>query len=295
MSREIEGDSRVILDRSTTAIVVDSTSDLPPELAVDPNLTIVPLTVYFGDEAFLDGVQLKPAEFFKKLASAPALPKTSQPPVGEFVQVFRQLREQYARVYSIHLSSKLSGTFESARIAALEVDGVKVIDSTHVTGGLALLIDRLIERLDHGTSEEDFDAYIARYIEEATFLFIPDTLDYLHKGGRIGRASHLLGTMLSIRPVLTIEDGLVSVHKKARGVRQALAVMRDCFLERTMPWRDTYVGLTHSFNEPLLEQVKDMVLDAPDRIVHLRGTSVVGSVIGTYIGPGAVGVGFIQE
>lgn len=285
----------MILDRRTTAIVVDSTSDLPPDLAVDPNITIVPLTVYFGEEAFLDWVQLKPAEFFQRLAAAPQLPKTSQPPVGEFVQVFRSLREQYARVYSIHLSSKFSGTYESARIAALEVDGVTVIDSRYATGGLALLIDRLVERLESGTPQEEFDAYIARYLKEATFLFIPNTLDYLHKGGRIGRASHLIGTMLSIKPVLTIEDGLVSVHKKARGVRQALNVMRECLLERTLPWRDTYVGLTHSLNEPLLEQVKEMVLDAPDRIVHLRGTSVVGSVIGTYIGPGAVGVGFIQE
>ena len=119
----------MILDRRTTAIVVDSTSDLPPDLAVDPNITIVPLTVYFGEEAFLDWVQLKPAEFFQRLAAAPQLPKTSQPPVGEFVQVFRRLREQYARVYSIHLSSKFSGTYESARIAGLEVDGVTVIDS----------------------------------------------------------------------------------------------------------------------------------------------------------------------
>lgn len=285
----------MILDRHTTAIVVDSTSDLPPDLVGDSNLTMVPLTVYFGEEAFLDWVQLKSAEFFRKLATASELPKTSQPPVGEFVQVFKTLREQYARVYSIHLSSKFSGTYESARIAALEVDGVKVIDSRYATGGLALLIDRLVERLDRGTSEEEFDAYIARYLKEATFLFIPDTLDYLHKGGRIGRASHLIGTMLSIKPVLTIDDGMVSVYKKARGSRQALNIMRECLLERTLPWRDTYVGLTHSFNEPLLQQVKDMVLDAPDRIVHLRGTSVVGSVIGTYIGPGAVGVGFIQE
>lgn len=283
------------LDRHNTAIVVDSTADLPPDLAEDSNVTMIPLTVYFGEEAFLDWVQLKPSDFFQRLAAAPQLPKTSQPPVGEFVQVFRTLRERYARVYSIHLSSKFSGTYESARIAALEVDGVRVIDSKYATGGLALLIDRLVERLDRGTPEKEFDAYIARYLKEATFIFIPDTLDYLHKGGRIGRASHLIGTMLSIKPVLIIEDGMVAVHKKARGARHALTIMRECLLERTLPWRDTYVGFTHSFNESLLEQVRNMVLDAPDRIVHLRGTSIVGSVIGTYAGPGAVGIGFIQE
>lgn len=285
----------MILDRSSTAIVTDSTSDLPPELAADPNVTIVPLTVYFGQEAYLDGVDLKPREFFDKLASAEQLPKTSQPPVGEFVQVFRRLREQYARVYSIHLSSRMSGTYESARIAAEQIDGVKAVDSRHCTGGLALLIDRLVERLDQGIPEKEFEAYIDHYVQEANFLFIPTTLEYLHKGGRIGRASHLLGTMLSIKPVLCIEDGVVTPFKKARGVRQALAIMQEALIERTTPTRDTYVGLTHAFNEPLLAQLRNLVLSVPDRIIHLRGTSVVGAVIGTYIGPGAVGLGFIQE
>lgn len=285
----------MILNRQSTAIVVDSTADLPPELEADPNVSIVPLTVYFGQDAYLDGVNLRPPEFFRKLAEAEQLPKTSQPPVGEFVQLFRRLREQYQRVYSIHLSSEMSGTFESARMAAEQVDGVKAVDSRHCTGGIALLIDRLVERLDSGTPEEEFEAYIARYVKEATFLFLPTTLDYLHKGGRIGRASHLLGTMLSIKPVLSVEDGIVTPYKKARGVRQALTIMKEAVVERTSPWQDTYVGLTHALNEPLLAELRSGVLSIPDRIIHLRGTSVVGAVIGTYVGPGAVGVAFIQE
>jgi len=285
----------VILNRQSTAIVVDSTADLPPELEADPNVSIVPLTVYFGQDAYLDGVNLRPPEFFRKLAEAEQLPKTSQPPVGEFVQLFRRLREQYQRVYSIHVSSEMSGTFESARMAAEQVDGVKAVDSRHCTGGLALLIDRLVERLELGTPEEEFEAYIARYVKDATFLFLPTTLDYLHKGGRIGRASQLLGTMLSIKPVLSVEDGVVTPYKKARGVRQALTIMREAVVEQTSPWQDTYVGLTHALNEPLLAELRSGVLSIPDRIIHLRGTSVVGAVIGTYVGPGAVGVAFIQE
>ena len=285
----------MILNRQSTAIVVDSTADLPPELEADPNVSIVPLTVYFGQDAYLDGVNLRPPEFFRKLAEAEQLPKTSQPPVGEFVQLFRRLREQYQRVYSIHVSSEMSGTFESARMAAEQVDGVKAVDSRHCTGGLALLIDRLVERLELGTPEEEFEAYIARYVKDATFLFLPTTLDYLHKGGRIGRASQLLGTMLSIKPVLSVEDGVVTPYKKARGVRQALTIMREAVVEQTSPWQDTYVGLTHALNEPLLAELRSGVLSIPDRIIHLRGTSVVGAVIGTYVGPGAVGVAFIQE
>ena len=193
----------MLISRNTTAIVVDSTADLPEDLAQDPSITIVPLTVFFGQEAFLDWVELKPEQFYEKLATAPELPKTSQPSVGTFLQVYRRLRERYERVYSIHLSAELSGTYASACLAQAEVDGVTVIDSRLATGATALLVDRLIDRLEQGVPEADFNACISHYLEDMTFLFLPTTLDYLHKGGRIGRASHLMGTMLNLKPVLT--------------------------------------------------------------------------------------------
>ena len=184
----------MIVDRTTTAIVVDSTADLPEYLANDPNITMVPLTVYFGEEALLDWVELKPDVFYDRLVNGPVLPRTSQPSAGAFLDVYRALRERYERVYSVHLSGKLSGTVASAEVAASQIDGIRVVDSELATGGIALFIDRLVERLDRGIPEEEFEAYISKFVAGKTFYFLPTTLDYLFKGGRIGRASHLMGT-----------------------------------------------------------------------------------------------------
>lgn len=285
----------MIISRETTALVVDSTADLPDSLAQDPNLTLVPLTVFFEEEAFLDWVELRPEEFYRRLVSASRLPTTSQPAPGVWSDVYRRLRERYQRVYSVHLSSEFSGTFETARMVAEQMDGVTVVDSRLATGGIALLVDRMMERIDQGVPEEEFDAYIDHFHRNKTFLFLPTTLDYLYKGGRIGRASHLVGTLLNIKPVLTIEDGIADEFKKARGLRQALEIMRDGLLKRTRPGSDVYANLSHGLNLPVMEQLRGMLLEVSDRRIHLRPPSLVGSVIGTYIGPGAVGLCFVEE
>lgn len=285
----------MIIDRSTTAIVVDSTADLPDYLARDPNITMVPLTVYFGEEHFLDWVELKPAQFYAKLKVASELPRTSQPSAGAFLEKYKELRERYQRVYSVHLSGKFSGTSASADVAAGQIDGVTVVDSELATGGIALLVDRLMERIDRGTPEEEFEAYIQKFVAEKTFYFLPTTLDQLYKGGRIGRASHLAGTILNIKPVLIIDGGVIDVYKKVRGLRAALEVMRDGLIENTKPGLKTYVSLSHALNLPVLEQLRELVLAVEDRDIEIRLTSIVGAVIGTYVGPGAVALSFIQE
>lgn len=285
----------MIVDRTTTAIVVDSTADLPGYLAGDPNISMVPLTVYFGEEAYLDWVELKPDVFYQRLATSPVLPRTSQPSAGAFLERYRALRESYQRVYSVHLSGKFSGTIASAEVAESQIDGVRVVDSEVATGGIALLVDRLMERLDRGVTEEEFEAYIAKFLAEKTFYFLPTTLEYLYKGGRMGRASHLMGTLLNIKPVLSIDEGVIDVFKKVRGVTQALEVMRDGLVERTQPGRKTYVSLSHSYNEPALNQLRQLLEEVEDRDVHMIPSSIVGPVIGTYVGPGAVALCFIQE
>jgi DegV family protein with EDD domain len=285
----------VIIDRTTTALVVDSTADLPDNLVNDPNLTRVPLTVLFGDEAYLDWVELEPAQFYEKLVAGPLRPSTSQPPPGVWPELYSRLREQYQRVYSVHLSAEFSGTCETARAAAAEIDGVTVVDSRLATGGIALLVDRMMERINRGTAQEEFDAYIEYFHANKTFLFIPKGLDYLYKGGRMGRASHLFGTLLNIKPVLAIEDGIADVYKKCRGTGQALETMRGCLLERTEPGSDVYANLSHGINLPDMERLRALLLEVSDRQIHLRPPSIVGSVIGLYVGPGSVGLTFIQE
>lgn len=285
----------MIVDRSTTALVVDSTADLPDELACDPNITVVPLTVLFGEEAYLDWVELKPEQFYEKLAASPRLPTTSQPPPAVWAELYRGLRDRYQRVYSVHLSAEFSGTCDTARAAAAQVDGVTVIDSQLATGGFALLVDRMMARVDQGVPLEEFHAYLEHFRIRKTFLFVPTTLDYLYKGGRIGRASHLVGTLLNIKPVLTIEDGVADVFRKTRGLRQALEAMRDALLDRTDPGSDVFANLSHGLNLPVMEQLRELVLAIDDRRIHLRPPSIVGPVIGTYSGPRAVGLCFIQE
>ncbi len=285
----------MIIDRTTTAIVVDSTADLPDYLADDPSITTVPLTVYFGEEARLDWVDLKPEEFYDRLKNGPVLPRTSQPSAGAFLDVYKSLRERYDRVYSVHLSGKFSGTVASADVAAGQIDGVRVVDSELATGGIALFVARLMERLEKGTPEEEFEAYITRFVKEKTFYFLPTTLDYLYKGGRIGKASHLVGTLLNIKPVLVIDEGIIDVFKKVRGLSQALEVMRDGLVERTTPGSPVYVSLSHALNEPVLNQLRALIDGVEDRDLRIQPASIVGPVIGTYVGPGAVALSFIQE
>ena len=287
--------STLIVDRGTTALVVDSTADLPDNLAHDPNITIVPLTVLFGEEAYLDWVELKPEQFYEKLAVSTRLPTTSQPPPGVWVDLYRRLRERYQKVYSVHLSAEFSGTYATARTAAAQVEGVTVVDSRLATGGIALLVDRMMERIGRGVPEREFDDYIDYFRSHSTFLFVPTTLDYLYKGGRIGRASHLVGTLLNIKPVLTIEDGVADVFKKTHGLRQALETMRDGLIARTDPDSDVFANLSHGLNLPAMEQLRELLLAVTDRRIHLRPPSIVGPVIGTYSGPKAVGLCFVQE
>jgi DegV family protein with EDD domain len=283
----------VIIDRQTTALVVDSTGDLPPSLAGDPNITVVPLTVFIDGVPYRDSVDLSPEQFFEKLVSSRDLPTTSQPSPGTFEETYRRLRERYQRVYSIHMNAGYGGSCASGAMAAAAVDGVTVIDSRLVSGGQALLVDRLVARLDRGTPQEEFEAYVDYFHAHKTFFVLLHDLIYAHKGGRLGRASYLVGNALGIKPVLHIDES-TEIFRKARGWRGGLRVMRDGFLERTEPGRDTYVNISHALNLSGMADLQELLL-ATDRVIHLRPPSIVGSVTGVHAGPAAVGVSFIQE
>ena len=284
----------VIIDRQTTALVVDSTADLPDNLLHDPNVTMVPLTVFFGRQAYLDWVELKPAEFYEKLKTESQLPTTSQPSPGTWLETYRRLRERYERVYSVHMSSLLGGSYATACAAAGQIDNVTVVDSTVVTGGIALLVDRLVERLERGTTQQEFEAFIAHYVAHKTFFYLLTTLEYNHKGGRLSTASYLVGNALNIRPVLVMDEGRVQMYRKSRGVRAALNHLRDGFLERTKPGVMTYVGLSHGLNLEGMAQLQELILGT-DRVIDLRPPNIVGAVVGTHAGPGSLGLSFIQE
>ncbi len=284
----------MIINRQSTALVVDSTADLPGGLAGDPNLSMVPLTVFFGEESYLDWIEIQPEEFYSKLAATNELPRTSQPSAGAFLEEYKRLRAQYERVYSIHLSSHLSGTWASANVAKDQIDGVEVVDSEVATCGISLLIDRLLDLMDRGVPEEEFKAYIDYYVKHKLLYFVPKTLDQLAKGGRIGRAQHLMGNLLNVKPVLKVEGGVVDVLKKVRGVRQGLEAMLEGVRSATVPGQPVLMALAHSMNEEGLAEFREMAEAVADREIDIRLTTMVGAVIGTYAGPGAVAVAAIQ-
>jgi DegV family protein with EDD domain len=284
----------MIINRQTTAIVVDSTADLPERMLADPNVSMVPLTVFFGDEGYLDWVEIQPEEFYKRLAASPVLPRTSQPSAGSFLEVYKRLRQKYERVYSVHLSSRLSGTIASAEVARQQIDGVEVVDSEVATCGVALLTDRLLALMDKGVPEEEFKQYIEHFLQKKLLLFIPTTLDQLAKGGRIGKAQHLMGTLLNVKPVLMVKDGVVDVHKKVRGMTQGLEAMRDAIVQSTEPGKPVYIALAHGLSEEPLAELRRLIEAVPDRQMEVTISTIVGAVIGTYAGPGAVAVAAVQ-
>lgn len=282
------------LDRTNTAIVVDSTADLSEGIAADPNLSMVPLNVHFGEETYRDWVDLKPNEFYQRLVRAERLPTTSQPSVGAFIDEYTRLRTQFEKVFSLHLSAKLSGTFESATLAQREVSGVTVIDSEMASMAVALLARQILALLDHGTTESEVMDYADRFRRESGRLFLLGTLEYLQKGGRIGRASGLAGSLLNIKPLLTFEDGIVHPYKKVRGEQKALAAMKEYFLEKTHPGAKVAVAIAHGEAPKRVDDVTEL-LASTDRDVHVVLRGQVGAVIGTYAGPEAVALFFVEE
>ncbi len=287
-------DDALRLDRTNTAIVVDSTADLSEGIAADPNLSMVPLNVHFGEETYRDWVDLKPNEFYQRLVRAERLPTTSQPSVGAFIDEYTKLRTQFEKIFSLHLSAKLSGTFESATLAQREVSGVTVIDSEMASMAVALLARQILALLDQGTTESEIMDYADRFRRESGRLFMLGTLEYLQKGGRIGRASGLAGSLLNIKPLLTFEDGIVHPYKKVRGEQKAMAAMKEYFLEKTHPGARVAVAIAHGEAPERVDAVTEL-LASTDRDVHVVLRGQVGAVIGTYAGPEAVALFFVEE
>ncbi|MBD0358918.1 MAG: DegV family protein, partial [Rubrobacter sp.] len=208
----------------TTAIVTDSTTSLPKGVRERPNVRVVPLSFSFGPEqTFTDKIDLTEADFYEKLEKSSVFPTTSQPPIGAFVEAYEAL-PAYDDVLVLTLSRKLSGTYDSAVSAAGMVDrSVEVVDTKSVEIGSGLILLEALHVVDGGGTFEEVKRAVEAAIRHCRVLFAVGTLEYLEKSGRIGRAQRLLGTALDIRPVLSVEDGEVVPHKRARGRRRQMA------------------------------------------------------------------------
>jgi len=284
------------LTSENTAVVLDSTADLPEAPARYPNFRVVPLYVLFGEESFKDYVEITPARFYERLQTEAALPTTSQPTPGDFLATFEELAPQYERIIALTIASTLSGTFGSAQTAAemLGGDKVRVIDSGTVSASLGLLAIGVQHRLERGTTDEEIDAFVDYYQREHHLLFTVNTLEYLAKGGRIGRAAAFAGNLLNVKPILAIRGGEVIPLKKVRGNHKAFAEFREQFVSTTTDSPNLKVGIAHAAAPERLEALRELVAhERPHAQMEIATT--LGAVVGTHAGPGTVGFFWYED
>lgn len=275
---------------NTIAIVTDSTCDIPREAAEKAGITIVPLSVIHGEKSYLDGLDLTPATFYPLLKSSNALPTTSQPSPAQFQATYERVLETASEIVSIHISSELSATPSSARMAAEAIGAgrIHVVDSGFVSYALGLQVLQAANLAREGLTAQQLVDRLGRMRSSMELVFTLDTLHYLQKGGRIGLASALLGTVLGIKPVLRVEDGHLVPAGKARGTKAALTSVVD-LLESRYGKERVMVAVGHGAAPENASLLGDMVL-ARLNVEGPVGTFEIGAVVGTHAGPGTAGV-----
>lgn len=272
-------------------VVTDSACDLPVELTDELQIDVVPLTIRFGDEEFVDRVQLTSKEFWDRVVTGPHMPQTAAPSPGSFQTVFEQAAERGRDgIVCINLSSRVSGTFQSATTAAGAVADripVTVIDSLTLTMGLGLVVLEAVELASSGAPLEDVARCATEAAGRAHVFGVVDSLDFLRRGGRIGGASHLLGSLLSIKPVLDVRDGVVEVDSKQRTRSRAIQYLASKALHAG-PLKRVALADGRSDDAGV---VADMLTKADSETPLER--SVLGPVVGSHAGPGSLGVCFL--
>jgi DegV family protein with EDD domain len=278
------------LTAENTAVVLDSTADFPEAPNRFPNWRVVPLYVNFGDQTYRDYVELGPGEFYERLRGAAVLPTTSQPTPADFAAAYEELTG-YERIYVLTLSAKLSGTWQSARAAAETVgdERIRIVDTDVVSAATAMLALAVQRRLERGTTDDEVEGLVARYRDEVRILFTVDTLEYLAKGGRIGRAAAFAGSLLNVKPILEIRHGEVVPVKRVRGNAKAFQEFRQAFeTDNPGDGEGLRVGIAHAAAPDRLQALTGLVGRArPKATIDVATT--LGAVVGTHAGPGTVG------
>ena len=286
----------VLLTAETTAVVLDSTADLADPGSRHANWSMVPLTVSFGDETFHDYVDIDSSEFYRRLRLAPRPPRTAAPSPGAWQEAFEAL-DRYRRVLVLPVSSRLSASSQTAEIAARAVDPgglrITVLETGSASLGTLVLAEALQRRLVRGLPENELVTWFQAARERLHVVFSVDTLEYLQRGGRIGRAQAMVGGMLGLRPILTRRDGEVEPLRRVRGARRARAEFERFLIEHAGPG-SVHVAVVHAEAPEAAEQLVEMARRAvPDAVIDHVGE--LGAVVGTHGGPGTLGLAVLSE
>jgi DegV family protein with EDD domain len=269
-------------------IVTDSTSDLPPALAEQLGVTVVPINVVIDDVNYRDGIDLTPDEFYQRLVAGPRLPTTSQPSVGTFQAAYQEMLGQGDEIVSIHISGKLSGTVNSAEQAKASLGDsvpIEIIDSNGASIVLSLIVMGAVESARQSSSYQEVADQVRRDLSRTSAVFALDTLEYLQKGGRIGKAQAFVGSLLSVKPILTLVDGEVHPLERPRNHQRAMRRLIELTREKGQPVR---LGVIYSTEQEWATEIRSSLSDLlpEEQIVTAR----FGPALGTYVGPRAVGV-----
>jgi len=285
-----------LLTAETTAIVLDSTADLADPGSRHANWSMVPLTVSFGDETFRDYVDIDAAEFYRRLRGARQPPRTAAPSPGAWQEAFEALAS-YRRVLVLPVSSRLSASSQTAELAARAVDPsglrITVLETESASLGTLVLAEALQRRLVRGLPENELVTWFQAARERLRVVFSVDTLEYLQRGGRIGRAQAMVGGVLGLRPILTLRDGEVEPLRKVRGARRARAEFERFLVEHAGPG-SVHVAVVHADAPEPAEQLVEMARRAvPHAVIDHVGE--LGAVVGTHGGPGTLGLAVLSE
>ena len=277
-----------------TRIIVDSTADLMPEYK--SRVSIVPLTVHFGEEEYVDGVTINHKTFYEKLIESDTLPTTSQATPDGFIQEFEKVKQAGEAAVVITLSSSFSGTYQSAVIAAQDYEHIYVIDSGTAAMGSGILVELAFKLLEEGKTAEEIAQILETEKKKIVIVALVDTLEYLQKGGRISKAVAFAGGILNIKPVLSVKEGKIKILGKARGSKmgnnllvQEIAKAGGIDFEK--PVLLGYSGISDALLKKYIEDSRYIWEGNLDEVRY----TTVGSVIGTHAGPGAVVVAFFKK
>lgn len=275
-------------------IITDSTCELGKEEQERLGIQVVPLKVLFGTEEYLDGVDLSPEAFYHKLTEEKEVPTTTQANPSQFQEIFEAYTQEGDEVIGIFVSSKLSGTYQSAMIAKdmLEKDNIHLIDSHNVTIGLSILVIEAAKMRNEGESVATIIERLEAMKGRIRVVAAVDTLKYVHKGGRISGVAAALGTALGIKPIIEVKDGIVNLKDKVRGRKKVIQYLVED-MKKHQPSPDHVMVFGHSLAEPFLAEF----LEAAKKDIDITGCYelVIGSTIGAHVGPGGIGFAFVTN